>query len=171
MQPASVAVTSPVVAVSTRSLVTARRYDLAVKWRLFHHLMSGGDERAETIYRWHIWIRSGSRMAAGVATDVYKITPDDYVTAARDLLASMTAKGFLPAGAVPVDPHGELLGGAHRVACALALGIDTSPVISSDRYAWAPPWGEEWFVAAGMPDDDLERLRRDMNELASPTRH
>lgn len=165
MQPSPIAVTAPMVAVSTRSLVTARRYDIAVKWRFFHHLMSGGDERAEAIYRWHIWVRSGSRMVAGVATDIWKMTPDDYVTSARNLLASMTAKGFLTSGAVPVDPHGELLGGAHRVACALALGIDTSPVIRSDRMAWAPPWGEDWFVAAGIDDADLDRLRSDWQSL------
>ena len=159
----------PVVTVSTHSLVTARRYDIAVKWRFFRHLMSGSDGRAETIYRWHIWVRSGARMTAGVATDVWKMTPDDYVTAARSLFASMTAKGFLPSGAVPVDPNGELLVGAHRVACALALGIDTSPVIRPNKYVWAPPWNEDWFVEAGMDDADLNRLRSDWKSLLQPT--
>ncbi len=94
--------------------------------------------------------------------DVWKWSVDDYVAAAGALCASMANRGFIPECAVPIDPDGELLGGAHRVACALALGIEEIPVVRKEQRAWAPPWGREWFVANGMAQDDLDRLARDM---------
>lgn len=106
-------------------------------------------------------------MRAGLHTDGWKRTLDDYVGAARGLCRSMAEDGFRSDGAVPIDPAGELLDGAHRVACALALGIDAVPVKREARYAWAPGWGYEWFVAAGMGHDDLERLCRDFKELTA----
>lgn len=106
-------------------------------------------------------------MRAGLATDGWKRSVDDYVFVARGLLQSIRRHGFLLVEAVPIDPNGELLNGAHRVACALALGIDAVPVKREARYAWAPGWGYEWFVAAGMGHDDLERLCRDFKELTA----
>jgi hypothetical protein len=151
----------------TKAFVTERRYDLAVKWRLFRHLLHGGDDPdAENLYRWHIEKRSGTRMRAGLATDQWKKTLDDYVASARALFESMREDGFRLSGAVPVDPAGELLDGSHRVACALALGVEMIPAKREARHAWAPPWGYEWFVANGMGYDDLARLCRDFRELA-----
>lgn len=73
----------------------------------------------------------------------------------------MAHRGFLPEGAVPVDPDGELLGGAHRVACALALGIEEIAIERKENRAWAPPWDMQWFIDHGMGEEDLERLRQD----------
>lgn len=138
---------------------------MAVKWRFFRHLRLGGDEDAERVYRWHLFKRSGTRMKAGLATDVWKRGLDDYVTAAQGLLASMKANGFLQKYAVPIDPDGELLNGSHRVACALALGIPSIPVIRQVSYCWAPQWDYDWFLRNGMPARDLERLDEDWREL------
>ena len=141
------------------TLVTPRRFDLAVKVRYFESLLHGGDPDALRLYRWHIAERSGHRMSMGVPTDRWKKSLDDYVSAAEALLASMVAKGFDSAFAVPVDPNGELLDGSHRVACALALQIKSIVVRHEDRLAWAPPWGEQWFMDHGIGAEDLERLR------------
>lgn len=106
-------------------------------------------------------------MLAGMATDMWKSSLRDYLTSARELYASMEKHGFLPSGAVPIDPNGELLNGAHRVACALALGIESLFVTQETRQAWAPAWDFEWFKAHGMPDSELERLQRDFNTIAA----
>jgi len=151
----------------TKACVSPRRYDLAVKARFFRSVLGGNDPDAERVYRWHIETRSGARMRAGLATDGWKKSVDDYVRSARMLYDSMRCHGFPLLGTVPIDPAGELLDGAHRVACALALGIETVPVKREARHAWAPGWGYEWFVAAGMGHDDLERLCRDFKELTA----
>lgn len=104
-------------------------------------------------------------MRAGLATDRWKQSLDDYVKSAETLATSMSMYGFLDEHAVPVDSDHELLDGSHRVACALAQGIETIPVVEHQRRAWAPPWDYEWFVANGMARDDLERVRDDWLQL------
>lgn len=134
--------------------------DLSVKFRFFRHLLGGNDRDSERVYRWHIDQRSGHRMREGIATDQWKLTTDDYVFACHLLLASMR-NGFQSRGAVPIDINGELLGGAHRVACALALGIQEIPVLREARRVWAPPWDWNWFCESGMMFDDLVRIWAD----------
>lgn len=150
----------------TRSLVTPRRFDLAVKWRLFCHLRHGGnDPESERVYCWHIARRRKANLAVGVGMDGAKRNTD-YLAAAQALYGSMAQWGFQSAFAVPVDPDGELLGGAHRVACALALDIADIHVIRESRKVWAPAWDEQWFVDNGLVGPYLERLRSDYAVLA-----
>jgi hypothetical protein len=106
-------------------------------------------------------------MKAGLATDKWKTSLVDYTEAAKELCASMASHGFLPQGAIPIDPDGELLDGSHRVACAMALELKAVSVIRETRKAWAPPWGEAWFVDNGCPADDLDRIRQDWKSLAA----
>jgi hypothetical protein len=144
--------------------VTARRYDIAVKWRFFRHLIQGGDPQSVYVYRWHIEARKLANAKLGIGMDG-KVDTDHYLAAAGDLCRSMAYHGFDPAYAIPIDPDGELLGGAHRVACALALGIETVPVDRRADRVWAPRWDYEWFVANGMGEDDLSRLKADWEAL------
>ena len=90
---------------------------------------------------------------------------DQYVEDATRVARSMLRRGFVPLFAIPLDRNGELLGGAHRLACALALGLPTVPVTRLACAAWAPAWGEAWFVENGMGQEDLARLRGDVEFL------
>src|SRR3990167_5255513 len=145
-----------------KSLLTPRRLDLAVKWRFFRCLLGGGDPNAERVYCWHIEERSGTRMKLGLSTDRWKRCAGDYVEAAKELHTSMVRSGFLSAYAIPVDPNGELLGGAHRLACAMALGIESIPVERNTRMVWAPAWNEAWLVEHGVSEADLTRIKADL---------
>lgn len=142
-------------------LVTPRRYDLAVKYRFFLHLLGGNDPEAESVYRWHIEERIGPRMKLGLATDCWKRTTDDYLLAANQLCESMRRYGYQPQGAVPIDQEWELLGGAHRLACALALDIKWICARPQTKMAWAPSWGRAWFEEHGMDSETLARLDAD----------
>ena len=115
------------------------------------------------VYAWHIDKRIGPRMKAGLVTDNWKRSLDDYYFSAFRLFTSMQEFGFLPNEPVPVDPDGEILGGAHRLACALALGIEDVPVSHSTNKVWAPPWHREWFVEHGMMD--MRRLDEDWAQM------
>lgn len=111
-------------------------------------------------------MRTAARRAAGLPTDGWKMTVDDYVMSAKDLLGIMWATGFKAEyGAIPIDIFGEILGGAHRLACALALGIEEVPFDRKSQIAHAPPWGEQWFIDNGMQPADLDRLRQDWEAL------
>lgn len=152
--------------VRTADLITPRRIDLAVKWRFFCHLLNGDDPDSERVYRWHIEARKVANAKVNLGMDS-KSGTDQYVTDCHNLISSMQQHGFLPKYAVPIDLDGELLGGAHRVACAVALGIDQVPVSREDRYVFAPSWGFAWFLDNGMPTDDLERLDQDWRALVA----
>ena len=147
--------------------MTPRRYDLAVKFRLFRSLLGGGsDPDAERVYKWTIEKRSGHRMAAGLKTDKWKRSVDHYLISAKALLNAMAHEGFDPQYAIPVDPEGELLDGSHRLAAALVLKMADVPVVRPSTVAWAPAWGRQWFADQGMSVSDLERIERDWNALS-----
>lgn len=98
--------------------------------------------------------------------DANKADMDSYVSACHRLLVSMKANGFLPHFAIPVDPDGEILGGAHRLSCALALELPEVPITDEMRRVWAPAWGEAWFKENGCGTKDLDRIRSDWRALA-----
>jgi hypothetical protein len=133
--------------------------DIAIKLRLFSHLLHGGDPSAEMLYAWHIVKRSGARMQAGLATDAWKRNIDDYLAAAVALFQSMQKRGFDPENAIPIDPDGELLNGSHRVACALALGIEQAPVELMQKRVLAPAWDATWFRANGLDEVGIANLQ------------
>ena len=139
--------------------------DLLAKFRFFRHLSGGDDPQSETFYRWHIEHRVKERMNAGLPTDKWKRTLSDYTSAAILLHDNMKRDGFDPGSPVPIDPDGELLGGAHRVACALALGIDEIMVVDRPGITcWAPEWGHDWF-GMRMDRPDFEIFLAQFKEL------
>jgi hypothetical protein len=109
-------------------------------------------------------------MQAGLATDKWKCSLGDYETAAVSLAASMRSSGFLPTNPIPIDVDGELLNGSHRVACALALGIEQVPFIQENRKAWAPAWDVAWFIKNGMPNTNLMEILSQQRKMLSSAR-
>lgn len=138
-----------------------------MKVRFFNHLRGGDDTDSERIYRWHIEKRSGHRFNLGVVTDKWKRCIEDYIRGALSLRASMEMFGYESQYPVPIDIDGELLDGSHRVACALALGIESVPVKRESRKTWAPAWDLTWFAQNGMAKEDLDRLCLDFEALKS----
>ena len=100
-------------------------------------------------------------MNAGLVTDRWKLSVNDYVTSAHNLHFSMLNGGFNPRCPVPIDPDGELLNGSHRVACALSLDIKEIPVTQEPHHVWAPPWGKKWFAENGISPQDQKRIFED----------
>lgn len=148
----------------TKQLVTPRRLDLAIKWRFFRHLCTGDDPDSERVYRQHLEARKTALAEIGMGMD-RKANTDQYITDCRHLLLSMAANGFLVEYAISIDPDGEMLSGAHRVACALALGIKDVPIERHTRRVFAPPWNRAFFVESSICGDDLVRLISDFNEV------
>jgi len=132
---------------------------------MFRHLAGGEDPNAESIYRWHIDKRSGSRMQAGLTTDNWKRNLDDYVMSAKGLLLAMQRDGFSEDHPIPVDPDGEILNGSHRLACALCLKLKVVPVEYSDKHAWAPDWNYGWFLQHGIEISQLQGIMTDFYEM------
>jgi hypothetical protein len=133
---------------------------------MFRSLVCEGypQEPAQHDYVEHIWKRSGTRMMQGLATDGHKMGLIDYVASAVELAESLKTRNFWPEYAIPVDSHGEILNGAHRVACALALGKNVI-IGRAEKDAWAPPWDGQWFVDNGFGSLFAAIARAEMGEL------
>lgn len=108
-------------------------------------------------------------MEAGIATDMWKRKPEDYLAAAEDLYRSMSLLGYDYIHPIDIDPARELLNGSHRVACSLALGIKEVAVRPQVIMAWADPWDAQWFFDAGMDDDGIASLAKTMRKLSGGT--
>lgn len=100
--------------------------------------------------------------------DQWKTDIDCYMKAAEDLYASMLAHGYDPKYPVPVGSDGEILGGAHRLACAIALGKTEVPRLNHSYPAWAPPWGREWFIEHGLHITKVRELEAELEEMKNP---
>lgn len=137
-----------------------------MKWRLFRHLLHGGDPDAERVYIWHIEKRRIANRSKGIGMDAGKPENGNYLPAARRLHASMSASGFDRNFAIPIAKDRQLLGGAHRLACAIALDCNVWVERTKTGSVWAPAWDRQWFVENGMSEDDLQRLTADFIELA-----
>lgn len=133
------------------------RLDIAVKARFFRHLDRDNDPDAERLYRWHIEARNG-----GVEKGSWKRSVDDFVTAARDLLASMKGLGFDPTCPVVIANGGGLVEGAHRLSCAVVLDV---PVWVRVAKGPAPTWGREWFVRHGLGEQEVGAVESLWDEL------
>ena len=122
--------------------ITARRLDLIIKRRLFLHFLNDDDSQAELIYLEHIARRAGAQFQP----------MGTYLPAAHYLFRSMQARGFDHKHPIPINRDWELLGGAHRTACAHVLGLKAHYEKLDTSHLW-PAWGREWFLANDMADE------------------
>lgn len=126
-------------------LFTARRLDLVVKYLFFRALAEERDVALyESLYRRHIERRTAGVEPVDFSTGQLsaKRSTDAYLHGCHTLLDSMRREGFREADAVPVAPGGALANGAHRVACALALGLRV-PIRHHPQAG--PAWDFAWF--------------------------
>lgn len=141
--------------------------DLAVKWRLFLARQSGGDvQDATRVYLWHLSERRKRTYDGNKGGPYDPQWQTRFLSEAFDLHYDMLVNGFDARYPVPLDEDGELMGGAHRVACALAVGCEVV-VQTFQTKAWAPPWDRSWFVEHDMNEADMKRLDEDWAWLST----
>jgi hypothetical protein len=105
-------------------------------------------------------------MLDGVPTDGWKLKIDHWVDASRVLFESMAKEGFLAQHPIPIDKNNELMNGTHRLACAMALHINGVYVWQlTDKEAWAPDWGVDWFANHNVPREDIKRIISDFEAM------
>jgi hypothetical protein len=86
-------------------------------------------------------------MNLGLTTDGWKTRIDHWIESADRLLHSLSNNGFVAQHAIPLDRHGELLNGSHRLAASIALEFPEIFITYYQKDAWAPPWDIDWFIA------------------------
>ncbi len=142
---------------SPLSLWKADRLDIAVKLLYVRaYLNPTGDQAddARALYRRHIVQRTNGREPESLGKTCF----EDYERSFIALIESIKAEGLQEACAIPVDGEGRILNGAHRLAIALALGLESVPVVRLPPPWKGLEWGMGWFLHYGFKPAEINRL-------------
>lgn len=135
-----------------QNLLKFERLDIAVKWRYFYYLYYGLDHDAERIYKWHIEKRTNGKEPRS-----WKQSIEDYVSSCKELLKNMKEEGFNPDWPIEYGKNGRLRDGAHRIACALLLGLNVYfKIVPLDGTA---RWSEKWFLRYKIDPKELIKIK------------
>lgn len=143
-------------------IVYPDRYDIVVKYAYFKSILTCSDDKTiEDLYKWIILKRTKGKEPGST-----KQTIDDYTKACKTILVSLQENGFDPQHPIKIDQSNRLHGGSHRLSACLAL--DISPIIQVLDFRKNPrPWGITWFVEKGASQEQVDRIKYEMNNLRS----
>lgn len=136
-----------------RDVLSSRRLDVVAKY-LFARDRELGQEScwAEEFYKEHIDILNGFKERDGSGKSCFEDFRDSFV----ETLESVKEHGFLAdESLLPLDCHGSIIDGAHRLAACIAYDQNVSVVkfpVESKSY------DAEALVNMGFPDSMIERL-------------
>ena len=147
--------------ISPKKLLFPNRLDLACKYLFFKELENDiPDSYIVNLYREHIFKRSGGVEGGDrwIKVPSGKNCVDDYITSAKKLHVSMKENGFDINYPVPYYiTNNGIENGAHRISCALALGIDVYAMkVVPKRYK---RWDEKWFIKKEFSHSDIKLLK------------
>ena len=88
----------------------------------------------------------------------------------EELIKSVERKGYQSdKHPLTLDTNGLLVDGSHRLACALALGVDKLPVKFSTEIKGPTNYGKDWFLKRDFSSDLINRLDYQLNEILIST--
>jgi len=135
----------------------ADRLDVSIKLLLARHILNASeieDEQINDIYKRHILQRTQGKEPESLGKNCL----DDYQKQFRQLINSIRSEGFSDEFAIPIDTHGRILNGAHRLAAALALQLDRVPVVRMPSSWNGLEWGMGWFLQNGFSPEEINLL-------------
>lgn len=142
---------------TSKLLITSNRYDLVIKYVVVKYFESGFckdtlPKKIRSIYFEHIKV-----VTEGKFTELSSVKncPQDYLDSFFSLYRNIKTNGFdINFGGIPLARDGSIVNGAHRVAIALALKIETLPTTLIDINPLN--YKEELFIRAGMQSSELD---------------
>lgn len=159
----------PVTWVNPVELLHSGRMDVAAKWLYARELLGlptfhSGIE-VEDIYLRHILFRTGG---AEPGDETRKGNLQSFTAQFSQLVKSMKTKGFDANQPIPVARRtGLILNGAHRLAVALALGIQKVPVTYNDNVDGLT-WDTDWFINEGFSPLEIDEIVRAWITMRGP---
>ena len=155
---------------SPRKLLSSSRVDVAVKYMFAQSVLgksiSASPDEVASIYRQHIMIRTKGREPYREAS---KSTLFDFEEFYRELIRDTAENGFDFTSPIQVSgTTGQILNGAHRLAAALSLGLDTVSV-RMDFTAGGRSWDLNWFRDYGFSVTALNLIKSTWLELTEAT--
>jgi hypothetical protein len=140
-------------------ILTPRRLDIAVKVGFFRHLVNDDDPESIIDYGLHINGRTG-----GAEPGSSKTTLRDYIVEACKLLDSMMKHGFDTSSPIVLCRTPRLRNGAHRLSCALTLGIVPYRVLHNEP-GRSPPWDRAVMERSGLNSARINAAEKCLREL------
>lgn len=136
-----------------RSLLRANRMDVAIRYLYAKELLQG-IENGEGCHLYEKFFETvgakepvSNKIFAYFSDYEQKEGIDAYKTAFQKLIFSMKEHGFEKEYFIPLDKHGELVNGAHRVAAAMALDtpvwVVDFPLFEGFHYDFSYAWLED----------------------------
>lgn len=152
--------------INTKELFNRKRLDLIVKYLYAKEIFEKPDnlyskDIYKDLYIRHILMRNGG-VTSHLET-LQKRCVDDYCKEFEKLICNMREKGFDKNFPVEITTGGLISNGAHRIATAMALGINTEAIIKDDGFSW----GFDWFNDNGFNIEDKQRILKGYVDLKS----
>jgi len=135
---------------------TGNRLDIAVKLLYALNFLGQAQDDAlcvRSLYREHIQQRTSGREPGSHS----KLSVEDYERSFQQLIRQMQTQGFHAHAAIPVSATGRILNGAHRLAAALALGIQNVPTFVVEHET-VYDWDMRWFLQHGFQPPALNAM-------------
>ncbi|MBW8185206.1 ParB/RepB/Spo0J family partition protein [Shewanella nanhaiensis] len=143
--------------INPRLLLNEQRYDVIIKYVVALFFKNGFcheslPRRIKDIYIEHIKIVTEGKFSELSSS---KKTADEYLYRFYELYNNIKESGFQnELGAIPLANNDTIINGAHRLAVALVLDIESIPVLKLDI---APlKYSESFFIKSGLPQQELD---------------
>lgn len=152
--------------INTNELLNRKRLDLIVKYLYAKDILEEPDnlyskDTYKDLYIRHILMRTGG-ITSSLET-LQKQCVDDYCKEYKTLIYKMKEKGFDKNFPVEVTTDGLISNGAHRIAAAMALGLNTEIITKNTGYSW----DFNWFCENGFNTEDKQRILKGFVDLKS----
>lgn len=152
--------------INTKELFNRKRLDLIVKYLYAKELLEKCDnlyskDICKDLYIRHILMRNGG-VTSHLET-LQKQCVDEYCKEFEKLIYSMKENGFDKNFPAEITTDGLISNGSHRIAAAMALGINTETIIKNDGHSWS----FEWFNNNGFNNEDKQRILKGYVDLKS----
>lgn len=154
-----------------KDFVTEKRLDIVIRYMYAKELLQGiGDGEGCRLYTKFIEKKGleepiSNKVFAFFSDYEQKIGVSAYKESFQELIRSMKTKDFEKEYFVPLDKHGEIINGAHRLAAALALEIPAWAVDFPLFEGFGFDFSQEWMERNGFSHEEIQTVKERLEQL------
>lgn len=153
--------------------LTEKRLDIVIRYLYAKELLQGIEEgEGSRLYTKFIDKKGieeplSNKVFAFFSDYEQKIGVPAYQNSFQKLIKSMKTNGFEKEYFIPLDKHGEIINGAHRLAAALALKIPIWAVDFPLFEGFGFDFSEEWMGKNGFLYEEIQTVKGQFEQLKS----
>ena len=149
--------------VDPAQLLTSRRFDVIAKYLYVKNYVNRGlSDHWKDLYLEHIKVFNGYVESDGSG----KVGPDGFIDSFNSLIESIRDNGLSGECIIPRGESGDILDGAHRLACALYFGLKVD-VVDVEFSSVDFSFNQDYFQEGGMSDIFLDEMALEYAKLKS----